>query len=88
MDMDLAEWIYRLIGLAVIATALGTMLWIHRGFYSDTLIHDPQSLSDGQLRRILAWGKIIHRRNSDTAKGEEILERMRLALAEIRRRRD
>ncbi|HEX8667924.1 MAG TPA: hypothetical protein VF727_06085 [Allosphingosinicella sp.] len=59
----------------------------HRTFWSDPLLERPETLTDAQLRRILAWGKLIHRPNSTNPKGAEIEHRMRLALDELRRRR-
>ena len=87
MRMDTAELIYQLIGLGFFAVAFGTMFWLHRSFNDPRLTEAPEALSEGQLRRILSWGKAIHRINAGNPKGERIMERMRLAMAELRRRR-
>jgi hypothetical protein len=87
MPIETAELIYQALGVSTIAAAFLILFWMHREFHDERLSDAPRSLSDGQLRRILGWGKMIHRINADTPKGEKIMERMGLALDELRRRR-
>jgi hypothetical protein len=87
MPIDLAERIYTLIGAGVIAAAFIAVVVMHRSFHDPALESEPESLSDSRLRRILSWGKTIHRINAGTPKADAIERRMQLAMEELRRRR-
>jgi hypothetical protein len=88
MPIALAEHIYSLIGICVIAIPFIIMFWMHRSFHGAALIERPEAMSEGQLLRVVSWGKFIYRANADSPKGDEIMRRTRLALAELQRRRD
>ena len=87
MPIETAERIYTLIQVLLAVSLLAMLFWLHRSFYDQALIDDPESLSDAHLRRILSWGKVIRRIQSGGPKGEDIELRMRLAMEELRRRR-
>jgi hypothetical protein len=87
MTADAAEQIYQFAGYGAMACGFASLFWMHRSFYHRALLEHPETLSLAHLRRILVWGKVMHRVNYNNENGQEALDRMAAALVEIRRRR-
>ena len=86
MSPESADLIYGVLQIGTILIGLAAVFYLHRNFNSPALLERPQSLSNARLRNVLAWGRFVHRFHHGTPKGRETLERMHIALEELRRR--
>lgn len=87
MSTDDAEYYYRASQIVVALFLFAYLAWLHHSLFDKALIDAPETLSLGQLKRALIWGKVIYRINRGSPKQAEIEDRMRRAVSELRRRR-
>ena len=88
MTADNVDFYYSASAAFVGLFTVGYLAWLHHSLFNQALIDAPESLSLGQLKRALTWGKVIYRINRGTPKQADIEDRMRRAVDELRRRRE